>query len=153
LSVFDVAPTGYDRLAEYFDKHIATLPSALREIYIQEIVKVRVAGVSGSLLPPHTQSRWTELRKGKPLLNLYGSTEVTLICSMRWDFPEYSNMVRVETKFLLLKYAHVCVKCCIGEPVPGVKVKLVNGEMRLKAPTMFSRYVCPNEKPTNPTDL
>lgn len=95
MSVFDVAPTGYDRLAQYFNEHIATLPEAEKEEYIKGIIDVRVAGVSGSLLPAHTQSWWTDLRRGKPLLNLYGSTEVTLICSMRWEQPVYEDMVRI----------------------------------------------------------
>lgn len=96
VSVFDVAPTGYDRLAQYFDEHIAVLPAAEVEAYIQGMINVRVAGVSGSLLSPHTQTRWTELRRGKPLLNLYGSTEMTLICSMRWENPNYPDMVSVQ---------------------------------------------------------
>ncbi|KFZ05030.1 hypothetical protein V501_08742 [Pseudogymnoascus sp. VKM F-4519 (FW-2642)] len=123
VSVFDVAPTGYDRLVKYFDDHIAVLPPAETEIYIQGMIDVKVAGVSGSLLSPHTQERWTKLRRGKPLLNLYGSTEVTLICSMRWENPDYTDM------------------SSIGPPVTGVEVKLVDGEMRLKAPSMFSRYI------------
>ncbi|OBT96809.1 hypothetical protein VE01_04103 [Pseudogymnoascus verrucosus] len=123
VSVFDVAPTGYDRLAKYFDDHIAVLPPAETEIYVQGMIDVKVAGVSGSLLSPHTQERWTKLRRGKPLLNLYGSTEVTLICSMRWENPDYTDM------------------SSIGPPVTGVEVKLVDGEMRLKAPSMFSRYI------------
>jgi acyl-coenzyme A synthetase/AMP-(fatty) acid ligase len=93
VSVFDIAPTGYDRLAEYFDKHIAVLPPSERETYIQGMISARSAGVTGSLLQPHTQKRWTELRRGKPLLNLLGSTEVTLICSMRWENPNYLDMV------------------------------------------------------------
>lgn len=93
VSIFDVAPTGYDRLAKYFDEHIASLPPAQMGTYIQEMTAVKVAGVSGSLLSPHTQKRWTELRHGKPLLNLYGSTEMTLICSMRWENPDYVHRV------------------------------------------------------------
>lgn len=93
VSIFDIAPTGYDRLAQYFDEHIAVLPPAQKEACIEGIIATRVAGVSGSLLPPHTQKRWTDLRRGKPLLNLYGSTEVMLICSMRWENPDYSDMV------------------------------------------------------------
>jgi len=96
VSIFDIAPTGYDRLAQDFDEHIAILPSAQKETYIRGMIDTRVAGVSGSLLPQHTQKRWTELRRGKPLLNLYGSTEVTLICSMRWENPVYSDMVNVQ---------------------------------------------------------
>lgn len=93
VSVFDVAPTGYDRLAKYFEEHIAVLPPAQQEPYIQGMIDTKVAGVSGSLLSPHTQQWWTDFRRGKPLLNLYGSTEVTLICSMRWENPTYSDMV------------------------------------------------------------
>ena len=93
VSVFDVAPTGYDRLLQYFNEHIAVLPHGRKEVYIQGMIAARVAGVSGSLLQPHTQKAWTDLRRGKPLLNLYGSTEVTLICSMRWENPDYSDMV------------------------------------------------------------
>ncbi|KAJ6787096.1 hypothetical protein PWT90_10884 [Aphanocladium album] len=131
VSVFDVAPTGYDRLAQYFDENIAVLPAAEVESYIQGMIDVRVAGVSGSLLSPHTQKRWTQLRRGKPLLNLYGSTEMTLICSMRWEDPDYLDM------------------CSIGPPVSGVEVKLVDGEMRLKSPAMFTRYISDDPTLTN----
>lgn len=96
VSVFDVAPTGYDRLAKYLDEHLAVLPADQVEAYIQGMVDVKVAGVSGSLLSPHTQKSWTELRRGKPLLNLYGSTEMTLICSMRWENPNYPDMVSIQ---------------------------------------------------------
>jgi acyl-coenzyme A synthetase/AMP-(fatty) acid ligase len=108
VSVFDVASTGYDRLAKYFDEHIAVLPSAQVEKYIQGMVDVRVAGVSGSLLSPHTQKRWTELRRGKPLLNLYGSTEMTLICSMRWENSDYPDMVSTQDPHTL-RYGIDCV--------------------------------------------
>lgn len=121
VSIFDIAPTGYDRLGQYFDEHIAVLPPAEREPYVQGMIAARVAGVTGSLLTTQTQRKWTEFRKGKPLLNLYGSTEVMLICNMRWDHPEYPDM------------------CSVGPSVPGVEVKIVDGEMRLKAPTLFSR--------------
>lgn len=97
VSVFDIAPTGYDRLAEYFDEHVAVLPPSQRETYIQGMINARSAGVTGSLLQPHTQKRWTELRRGKPLLNLLGSTEATLICNMRWENPDYADMVVLQT--------------------------------------------------------
>lgn len=139
VSVFDVAPTGYDRLATYFDEHIAVLPAGQVERYIQGMIDVRVAGVSGSLLSPHTQKRWTELRRGKPLLNLYGSTEMTLICSMRWQNPDYHDMVipniLTVRVMVLTRY-----QCSIGPPVSGVEVKLVAGEMLLRSPAMFTRY-------------
>jgi malonyl-CoA/methylmalonyl-CoA synthetase len=104
VSVFDVAPTGYDRLAQYYDEHIAVLPPAQRDTYLEGMIAVRVAGVSGSLLPPHTQQRWTELRRGKPLLNLYGSTEVTLICSMRWEDPNCPDMVNFKFRQSYLRF-------------------------------------------------
>ncbi len=93
LTIFDISPTGYDRLAQYFDEHIAMLPHDQKELYIQGIITVKVAGVTGSLLSPHTQKKWTDLRRGKPLLNLYGSTEVTLMCSMQFENPTYIDMV------------------------------------------------------------
>lgn len=111
VSIFDVAPTGYDRLAQYFDEHIAALPVAEKEKYIQGMIQVKVAGTSGSLLPPYTQKRWTELRRGKPLLNLYGSTEVTLICSMRWKNPEYSDMVVFNPRVVFAWILIVLVLC------------------------------------------
>jgi malonyl-CoA/methylmalonyl-CoA synthetase len=80
------------------------LPPAETEIYIQGMIDVKVAGVSGSLLSPHTQERWTKLRRGKPLLNLYGSTEVTLICSMRWENPDYTDMVMITSSHSALRY-------------------------------------------------
>ena len=93
VSVFSIAPEGYDRLAEYFDEHITMLPPTQKDIYIHGIIAARFAGVTGSPLLPQTQKRWTDLRRGKPLLNLYGSTEVMLICSMRWETPDYPDMV------------------------------------------------------------
>ncbi|CZT00093.1 uncharacterized protein RAG0_08240 [Rhynchosporium agropyri] len=123
LSIFSIAPEGYDRFAEYYDENIATLPAEQKDSYIAGITAVKVAGATGSRLLPQTQHRWTELRRGKPLLNLYGSTEATLICGMNWKNPDYLDM------------------CSVGPPVPGVEVKIVGGEMRLKAPTMFSRYL------------
>lgn len=68
---------------------------------MQGITAVRVAGVSGSILTPHTQKRWTELRSGKPLINLYGSTEMTLIACMRWENPVYDDMVSIATSIEL----------------------------------------------------
>ncbi|PVH96546.1 acetyl-CoA synthetase-like protein [Periconia macrospinosa] len=123
VRIFDIAATGYDRLAQYFDENIAILPSAEKERYVQGVTAVRVAGVSGSILTPHTQKKWTELRSGKPLINLYGCTEMTLIACMRWENPVYDDM------------------CSVGQPVPGMQVKIVDGDIRLKAPTMFSRYI------------
>jgi malonyl-CoA/methylmalonyl-CoA synthetase len=102
VSIFDIAPTGYDRLAQYFDEHISVLPHAQKETYIQGMIATRVAGTSGSLLPLHIQKRWTDLRRGKPLLNLYGSTEALLICSMRWENPEYPD--KVVSQYLLSLY-------------------------------------------------
>ena len=96
VSIFDIAPAGYDRLAQYFDEHIAMLPPAQQEPYVEGMVAAKVAGVTGSLLSPHVQKRWTDFRRGKPLLNLYGSTEVTLICNMRWKNPKYSDLVSPE---------------------------------------------------------
>ncbi|KAL2067236.1 hypothetical protein VTL71DRAFT_1660 [Oculimacula yallundae] len=128
LSVFSIAPEGYDRFAEYFDDNIASLPSVQKERYLDGLTAAKFAGATGSRLLPHTQNRWTDLRRGKPLLNLYGSTEVTLICGMSWKNPNYPDM------------------CSVGQAVPGVEVRLVEGEVRLKAPTMFSRYL--SEDPT-----
>lgn len=96
VTVFSIAPEGYDRLAEYFEERITKLPPAVKEIYVHEISTVRFAGVTGSLLLPQTQKKWTELRRGKPLLNLYGSTEVTLICGMRGENPDYPDMVKIQ---------------------------------------------------------
>lgn len=142
VTVFSIAPEGYDRLMEYFDEHIASLSPARMETYVRGMITAKFAGVTGSLLLPQTQKRWTDLRRGKPLLNLYGSTEVMLICSMRWESPNYSDMVHLQDSpiySVILK----AQQCSIGLPVPGVEVKLVEGELRLKAPTMFSRYESP----------
>jgi acyl-coenzyme A synthetase/AMP-(fatty) acid ligase len=108
VSVFSIAPEGYDRLAEYFDEHIAMLPPARKEIYTHGIIAARFPGVTGSLLLPQTQKRWTDLRGGKPLLNLYGSTEVTLICSMRWENPDYPYMVTFQHPPVCMEILNEC---------------------------------------------
>jgi acyl-coenzyme A synthetase/AMP-(fatty) acid ligase len=109
VTVFSIAPEGYDRLAEYFDEHITKLPQANKEIYVHEICTVKFAGATGSLLLPQTQKKWTELRRGKPLLNLYGSTEVTLICGMRWENPDYPDMVNIQHPKVLRGH----IKCAL----------------------------------------
>ncbi|KAG9241504.1 hypothetical protein BJ878DRAFT_545189 [Calycina marina] len=123
VSVFDVAPTGYDRLSQYFDEHIAVLPPVEKGEYLEPLIAARCVGVTGSLLPTHTQRRWTEMRRGKPLLNCLGSTEVVFICNMKWNDPDYADMSSV------------------GPAVPGVEIRIVDGEMRLKSPSMFQRYL------------
>ena len=108
VSVFSIAPEGYDRLAEYFDENIALLPPAQTESYIRGIIAVKYAGATGSLLMPQTQKRWTNLRRGKPLLNLYGSTEVTLICGMRWENPDYADMASFDYSRSRITILNVC---------------------------------------------
>ena len=76
--------------------------------------------MSGSAaLPRHVLDRWKEIT-GHVLLERYGMTEVGMALS---------NPLRGERR-----PGHV------GQPLPGVSARLVDGELQLKGPGVFSEY-------------
>ncbi|AMO54992.1 AMP-binding protein [Endozoicomonas montiporae] len=89
---------------------------------------LRLAIVGSSPLPPSVHNQWQKLT-GKPLLTRYGLTEAGMVLSQQ----EHGER-RPE---------------CLGSPLPGVSVRLVDesgnevngvGELEVRSPQMFKGY-------------
>jgi malonyl-CoA/methylmalonyl-CoA synthetase len=115
LTVFTAVPTIYHRLIQSWD---ASAP---------EIQRTRSSGchslrlmMSGSAaLPRQVLDRWHQI-SGHVLLERYGMTEVGMALS---------NPLHGERR-----------PGFVGQPLPGVSVRLVNGELQLKGTGVFSEY-------------
>ncbi|KAF5860083.1 hypothetical protein ETB97_002044 [Aspergillus alliaceus] len=91
--------------------------------YLDGARGLRVANCSGAMAMPSIKTFWKEIRR-RPLQVVWGSSESSI---------GLKTSSEVDTTYLN----------AIGRPVPGVTVKLSegdHGEMRVKTPTMFLRY-------------
>ncbi|KAE8382716.1 acetyl-CoA synthetase-like protein [Aspergillus bertholletiae] len=105
-------------LMEYYLQNIAILPLNERQAYVDGARGLRVAICSGVMAMPSTKIFWKEIR-GRPLQVVWGSTESALGLKTSTD---------IDTTYLN----------SIGQPVPGVTVKLSEGgEMRVKTPAIY----------------
>lgn len=122
LSVFSGVPTIYTRMMRYFESHIANLPSAQKEPYIQGARKLRVLLCGTSALPGPVQQFWTKILAGKPILTRYGGTEFHAV--LKADLYGSSPLNSV------------------GRVSPGVDLKLgEEGMVLVKGPHVFAKYV------------
>jgi malonyl-CoA/methylmalonyl-CoA synthetase len=125
ITVFSGVPTIFMRLKWYFEQHIASLPSDQKERYIAAANQLRVLKCGSSALQKDVQVFWTNLRNGRPILTRYGATE----------FP---GCIKVPSGI----DPTTLPANCVGMVVPGVEVKLSEGEtgeLLVKSPYMFSR--------------
>jgi malonyl-CoA/methylmalonyl-CoA synthetase len=125
ITVFSGVPTIFMRLKWYFEQHIASLPSDQKERYIAAANQLRVLKCGSSALQKDVQVFWTKLRNGRPILTRYGATE----------FP---GCIKVPSGI----DPTTLPANCVGMVVPGVEVKLSEGEtgeLLVKSPYMFSR--------------
>ncbi|KAB8227114.1 class I adenylate-forming enzyme family protein [Aspergillus alliaceus] len=110
-------------LMEHFQQHLANLPAQELQPYLDGARGLRVANCSGAMAMPSIKTFWKEIRR-RPLQVVWGSSESSI---------GLKTSSEVDTTYLN----------AIGRPVPGVTVKLSegdHGEMRVKTPTMFLRY-------------
>jgi malonyl-CoA/methylmalonyl-CoA synthetase len=115
VTVFSAVPTIYRRLIQSFD---AASP---------EVQRARAAGcrrvrlmMSGSAaLPVRTLERWRTI-SGHTLLERYGMTETGMILSNPLHGVRRPGLV--------------------GTPLPGVEVRLVEGEIEVRGPGVFLEY-------------
>jgi malonyl-CoA/methylmalonyl-CoA synthetase len=125
ITVFSGVPTIFMRLKWYFEQHIASLPPDQNERYIAAANQLRVLKCGSSALQKDVQVFWTKLRNGRPILTRYGATE----------FP---GCIKVPSGI----DPTTLPANCVGMVVPGVEVKLSEGEtgeLLVKSPYMFSR--------------
>ncbi|GBF62074.1 malonate--CoA ligase [Trichophyton mentagrophytes] len=122
------------RLMQYYKEHLAVLePEKVKE-YSEGMKKIKYIGCGGTVPMPSVGQFWKDMRGGNPITILYGTTEGGGGTSTT---PEGYDVT----------------KRVIGKPMPGVEVKLSegdHGEILLKSADLFLGYLN-NEAATKAT--
>ncbi|OAP64200.1 hypothetical protein AYL99_00172 [Fonsecaea erecta] len=131
LTVFSAVPTILLRLKWHYEKNIAVLPPTERQRYDDAANSFRDIMCGSSALQDPVQEFWTTLRGGRPILTRYGATEFPGCLKVPANAPADLP------------------KGCVGLPVPGVELKLSDGdsygELLVRSPYMFSKYLFDTE--------
>ncbi len=126
VNVFMAVPTIYFKLIAEFDSYSDNQKKALTAC--MSTFRLMVSG--SAALPASVMERWKEV-SGHTLLERYGMTEIGMAISNPYFGERRTG--------------------CIGTPLPGVEVRLVDeafkpvalgapGEIQVKGPGVFSRY-------------
>ena len=115
VTVFSAVPTIYHRLIAAWD----AAPPATQRAWADGSRKVRLMMSGSAALPVRTLDRWRAIT-GHTLLERYGMTETGMILS---------NPLHGERR-----------PGAVGTPLPGVEVRLVDGEIEVRGPGVFSEY-------------
>ena len=115
ITVFSAVPTIYRRLIQSFD----AAPPEVQRARAEGCRRVRLMMSGSAALPVHTLERWREI-SGHTLLERYGMTETGMILS---------NPLHGERR-----------PGVVGTPLPGVDVRLVDGEVEVRGPGVFLEY-------------
>lgn len=115
ITVFSAVPTIYHRLIASWD----AAPPALRGQRSDGARQARLMMSGSAALPRHTLERWREIT-GHTLLERYGMTELGMALS---------NPLHGERR-----------PGSVGTPLPGVEVRLTDGELEVRGPGVFLEY-------------
>ncbi|MGE0445395.1 MAG: acyl-CoA synthetase [Vicinamibacterales bacterium] len=115
VTVFTAVPTIYHRLIGAWDGADA----ATRERWSGGVCGLRLMMSGSAALPVQTLERWRQIT-GHTLLERYGMTEIGMALSNPLDGERRPGFV--------------------GQPLPGVEVRLVDGELEVRGPTVFKEY-------------
>jgi len=115
ITVFSAVPTIYHRLIASWD----AAPPSIKVARSEGARHVRLMMSGSAALPKTTLERWRAIT-GHTLLERYGMTETGMILSN----PLYGER----------RPGHV------GRPLPGVEVRLVDGEVEVRGPGVFLEY-------------
>lgn len=115
VTVFSAVPTIYHRLIQSWD---AAAP-ALRRARTEGCRRVRLMMSGSAALPLRTLERWRDIT-GHTLLERYGMTELGMALSNPLHGVRRPGFV--------------------GGPLPGVDVRLVDGEIEVRGPGVFLEY-------------
>ncbi|ETN40919.1 uncharacterized protein HMPREF1541_05199 [Cyphellophora europaea CBS 101466] len=129
LDFFSGVPTIYMRLMAHYEQVLKKLPEQRRVAYDQGARRIRSMLCGTSALPRPLQNNWTALRDGKPILTRYGLTEAGNAFNVA---PWLKNLP----------------DGTVGPKMAGVDVKLTSypeGEILIKSPIMFSKYLFDRE--------
>jgi malonyl-CoA/methylmalonyl-CoA synthetase len=126
ITVFTAVPTIYSRLIASWD----SAPPDLQRRRSEGVRGLRLMMSGSAALPVRTLERWREI-SGHTLLERYGMTEIGMALS---------NPLAGDRR-----------PGCVGQPLPGVEVRLVDeagepvdegapGELEVRGPTVFHEY-------------
>ena len=115
VTVFTAVPTIYHRLLTAWEA--ADEPARRRWSDGARGLRLMMSG--SAALPVQTLERWREIT-GHTLLERYGMTEIGMALS---------NPLTGERR-----------PGFVGQPLPGVEVRLVDGELEVRGPTVFKEY-------------
>lgn len=124
FTLFTAVPTIYQYMLDAWNKSSAVQ----RRTWQDGARTLRLAIVGSSPLPPSVHNQWLKLA-GKPLLTRYGLTEAGMVLSQQEQGERRPD--------------------CLGSPLPGVSVRLVDesghkvsgvGELEVRSPQMFKGY-------------
>jgi malonyl-CoA/methylmalonyl-CoA synthetase len=115
ITVFSAVPTIYHRLIQSWD----AAPPAVQRARTDGCRRVRLMMSGSAALPVRTLERWREI-SGHTLLERYGMTELGMALS---------NPLHGERR-----------PGFVGAPLPGVDVRLADGEIEVRGPGVFLEY-------------
>jgi malonyl-CoA/methylmalonyl-CoA synthetase len=115
ITVFSAVPTIYYRLIAAWD----AAPPATRRVWSDGSRRARLMMSGSAALPVRTLERWRAIT-GHTLLERYGMTETGMILS---------NPLHGERR-----------PGAVGVPLPGVDVRLIDGEIEVRGPGVFTEY-------------
>lgn len=116
LTLFMAVPTIYSKLIKEFEE----MDKEKREKATNSLKQLRLMVSGSAALPTTVMERWKEV-SGHTLLERYGMTEIGMALS---------NPLKGER-----------VPGTVGYPLPGVQVRVVEGELRVKGPQVFQEYL------------
>jgi malonyl-CoA/methylmalonyl-CoA synthetase len=115
ITVFSAVPTIYRRLIQSFD----AAPPEVQRARAAGCRRVRLMMSGSAALPVRTLERWRTI-SSHTLLERYGMTETGMILSNPLHGLRRPGLV--------------------GTPLPGVEVRLVEGEIEVRGPGVFREY-------------
>ncbi|KAJ5946138.1 acetyl-CoA synthetase-like protein [Penicillium verhagenii] len=124
INITSLTPVRLKAMKDFYYSTICHLPSEEHDKYISGASKLRYVVSSGSVLNPSTVQFWKDLTN-MPITSVFGMTE--LGCGIFETAP-----------------GSPFVEQCIGEPMPGLMVKLSDGDtgqLLVKYPGMFTHYI------------
>ena len=124
LTFFSGVPTIYMRMMRYYQQHLSELPAEDLTQYVRGAQQLRACLCGTSALPFPIADFWAKLT-GRRILQRYGASEFGAI-------------------FKVSDRDTDCPDGTVGEAVPGVDVKLSEGdkgEVLVRSPWMFSGYI------------
>ncbi|XEU97339.1 hypothetical protein FSHL1_002625 [Fusarium sambucinum] len=130
LTVLSAVPTIYMHLKWFVEQ----LPEKEQIPYKQSAGQFRAFLCGSSALQEHVQDFWAA-EMGRPILARYGATEIP-------------GCIRVSVELRDVP------KGSVGQPIPGVEVKISpEGELLVKTPNMFAKYLMEPETTKNAHDV